>query len=749
MKARIYILLVFICATFQSGYSQSTLVDSLKNALKTEQRDTVKLLLNLRLSRTYNLQGDYLQALDYGVKSLNLAKQLESSSDSKTVFAGKKGEARAYIYIGNSYNNQGNYPPALTYYNKAVKAKQAINDTDGVGDATNNVGLVYWSQSNYPVALEYFLKSQNMYILVHDKKGQARTLNNIGLINMDEGNLDTAIYYFRQSLKIDEERKDTEGIQRAYNNIGVIYHQQEKYLSALDYFIKSFMVRKQEGDMDGVAVSYNNIAAIYDDMTHAADSVKERFVKTYNPHLSASPTIQEIDKLLLDSSLSLHQRALTLSKAVGDRDAIALSTQGIGSIYEARSDYKTALPYLLQAAEIEKEINKKKSYYELLVDVSNCYEKLGRTDSALSYFRHAMAIKDTVFNEEKQKAIGREEVKYEYEKKQALDEAENKKQHDIEEERRKRQNLIIYAGTLGIILLGVFLVFVMQRLRITRKQKSIIEKQKEQLGETLSELGTAKKELEEKHKDVTDSITYASRIQTALLTSEKFLSQNLKDYFIVFKPKDIVSGDFYWALNHNNKFYIACCDCTGHGVPGAFMSLLNITFLHQSVIEKEIVQPNQIFSEVRNNVIDALNPDGTSDTKDGMDAVLCAIDFEKHMLMASCANNALWIVRNNELIEFAPDKMPIGLGNDDLKAFTLHETSLHKGDCIYMFSDGYADQFGGADGKKFKKSQLKELIVTISGKPMKEQKSLLEKTFADWKGSQMQIDDVCVIGIGI
>src|SRR6185312_6833908 len=313
-----------------------------------------------------------------------------------------------------------------------------------------------------------------------NEQGVARTLNNIGLINMEEDNLDTAVYYFGKELYESNHNRqkkiDTEAMDRAYTNIGIVYHKQKKLLNALDYFNKSLAIRKSLNDMDGMAISYTNIASVYDDMMRAPDSLKQRFIRLYYTNSTISD--KDLDKLLSDSSLALHQKSLAMSKIVGDKEAIALSIQGIGNIYMAKGDYKQALGYLREAAAIDKAINQKKEYYELLVSASECYEKLGMKDSAYNYFKYAMAVKDTVFNEEKQKAIGREEVKYEYEKKQALADAENRRQHAIEEEQRKRQQLYIYAAVGGILLLGAFLFFVFKRLQITRRQKSIIEHQK-------------------------------------------------------------------------------------------------------------------------------------------------------------------------------------------------------------------------------------------------------------------------------
>ncbi|MGP8217740.1 MAG: tetratricopeptide repeat protein [Bacteroidia bacterium] len=749
MRIRISVLFILAYLLSPQGIAQNKLIDSLKNRLKNEKQDTTKIVLELSICRAYESTGDFLQSLDYSVRALNQSKSLLGSSNSAIVLAAKKGEAKAYLNIGNSYNDQGNYNQAQNYYALALKAKEALGDKLGIANANNNLGLVCWSESNYPLALDYFLKSQNMYAAINNKSGMARTYNNIGLLYEEEGNNDSALSYFQKCLAIEKEQNDKEGIDMAYNNLGLIYHDQKKYFSALEYYFKSLEFRKELNNEAGIAITYTNIANIYKDLAAKPDSVKHRFIDVYYSEKNNHPSLNEIDRVLLDSALVLYQKGLKISQAAGDRSNIAASTLGIGQIYNARGDFKLALIYYKTASSIFKEINSKKNYSETLENISDCYKGLKQIDSAFVYFKLSTAIHDSVFNEDKQKEIGREEVKYAYEKKQALEEAESSRQHALEEEQRKRQQLIIYAGTGGLLLLIVFLVFVVQRLRITNRQKNIIGEQKEKIDHAFEQLGEAKKLLEERHKDLTDSIEYASRIQNALLTSDKYLSQCLNEYFILFKPKDIVSGDFYWALNHNGKFYIACCDCTGHGVPGAFMSLLNITFLHQAVIEKGISHPNEIFNEIRTNVVEALNPDDTSDTKDGMDATLCAIDFEKHLLQASCANNALWIIRNGGLIEFRPDKMPIGISGGESKPFTLHEMNLQKGDCIYMFSDGYADQFGGPDSKKFKQSRLKELVVSITSKPMREQKSILDKTFKDWKGDQMQIDDICLIGIRI
>jgi len=261
-------------------------------------------------------------------------------------------------------------------------------------------------------------------------------------------------------------------------------------------------------------------------------------------------------------------------------------------------------------------------------------------------------------------------------------------------------------------------------------------------------------ELAQRNKDIIDSIHYASRIQRALLTADSYISKRLPEYFILFKPRDIVSGDFYWAneiqVYDKPRFLICAGDCTGHGVPGAFMSLLNISTLNEATNVKGIHSPAAILDEIREHTIKALHQEGTgSSTKDGMDCVLCSFDFSTLKLDFACANNPLWIIRNNELIEYKADKMPVGKQDETYIPFTLQSANLQKGDLVYIFSDGYADQFGGPKGKKYKYKQLQEVLLANADKPAKLQKEILEKTLKDWIGSLEQVDDILIIGIRV
>ncbi len=251
--------------------------------------------------------------------------------------------------------------------------------------------------------------------------------------------------------------------------------------------------------------------------------------------------------------------------------------------------------------------------------------------------------------------------------------------------------------------------------------------------------------IHENNQEITASINYAKRIQGTMLANKELLKNNLSEFFILFRPKDIVSGDFYWATTKNNKFYLAACDSTGHGVPGAFMSLLNISFLNEAVNERNILAPNEICGHVRTKLVESISQDGG---QDGMDGVLVCIDREKKKLSFAAAHNAPILIRNNKVIEFEADKMPIGKG-ERTENFKEQTINVETGDIFYLYTDGYTDQFGGPKGKKFKYKQMKALLQSICNQTLTEQKKILDAIISNWKGDLEQTDDILIIGFKI
>jgi len=298
--------------------------------------------------------------------------------------------------------------------------------------------------------------------------------------------------------------------------------------------------------------------------------------------------------------------------------------------------------------------------------------------------------------------------------------------------------IIAVLSAVGVILL----LFSLRSNNQRRKANKLLSQQK-------AEVEKQKHLVDEKQKEILDSINYAKRIQTALMANSKMMSDNLNDHFVYFKPKDIVAGDFYWAARLPDSFIYITADSTGHGVPGAFMSLLNISKLNDAINQK-ITRPDLVLNEVKSGIIRALNPEGSSEeSKDGMDAILCRLDTRNMKLQYAAANNSFCIIRDKTIINCKADKMPVGKSHDDSSLFTYNEFALQKGDMIYTFTDGYGDQFGGPEGKKFMHKQLRAILVEIAELPVSEQSAVINQRFEAWKGDLEQVDDVLVIGVRV
>ena len=356
-----------------------------------------------------------------------------------------------------------------------------------------------------------------------------------------------------------------------------------------------------------------------------------------------------------------------------------------------------------------------------------------------------IVTRDSLKSEENQKAVIQQEFKYKYEKEQSLADAKHNELMHIKSEQIKTQNekiekerAIKYSLTIGmlIVITSIFVIF--KNLRKTIKQKGVIEQQKAQVE-------LAHDELEEKNQEIIDSIIYAKRIQSAILPPMKVVKEYLKESFILYKPKDVVAGDFYWMEQKNGKVLFAAADCTGHGVPGAMVSVVCNNGLNRSVREHGLTIPGEILDKTREIVVQEFKK-SEEDVKDGMDIALCSIEGMK--LQYAGAYNPLWIIRNGEIIETKANKQPIGQF-DHPEPYTTHSFNLEKGDAIYIFSDGYVDQFGGEKEKKFKAKAFKKLLLSLQDKSMEEQKIVIDETFETWKGNLEQIDDVCVIGVRI
>jgi serine phosphatase RsbU (regulator of sigma subunit) len=313
----------------------------------------------------------------------------------------------------------------------------------------------------------------------------------------------------------------------------------------------------------------------------------------------------------------------------------------------------------------------------------------------------------------------------------------------------QRQKIIMALGGIMLLLALVvgFLIFLAYRIK--KKSNKVLEEKNIEIERQRNIAESQRDKIAYQNEQIIASINYAQKIQRAILPGKDRFKECLNNFFILYKPKDIVSGDFYWESRVHDDVVIVAADCTGHGVPGAFMSMLGVTFLNEIVNSQGIVQPDEILNILRNNIIKSLNQDGREHKlKDGMDMAVCTINKNSKSVKFAGANNPMILIRQGELEYFKGDKMPVSL-HEKMLSFTYKEIALKDNDCIYIFSDGYADQFGGDNNKKFKIRNLKEALLSVYQKPMTEQHIILDKTFEDWKGSNEQIDDVLMLGIKI
>ncbi len=608
--------------------------------------------------------------------------------------------------LSRQLNNTGEHEKSLKYANEAITISQKLSFIKGMATGYKNIGNIYINQSNYPKALEYYLQSLKAFEDINDKQGIGKCYGNLGNVSQYQKDYPKALEYYLKSLKYFEEIGDKQLIAASYSNIGEAYRKQAIFPKALDYDLKSLKIRQEIGDKQGIGNCYNNIGIIY---KHQGDYPK---------------------------ALECYLKALKIREEIKDKQGLGGCFNDMAELYNRLSNYKLALHYGYLGLHINKEIGNIEQERISYESIADAYAKTNQYKEAYSNYVLFKGLTDSIFSAENSKRIGDLKTHYEVQKKEAELKAKADAQEVITIEEEKRQRIVIILVSCVLVLALVFAMFMFNRFKITQKQKEIIEKQKHLV--------------EENQKEIIDSITYAKRIQQVLLTSEKYISNYVKEFFILFKPKDIVSGDFYWATQINNKFYLATADCTGHGVPGAFMSMLGINFLNEIMIEKGITKPNEVLNTLRTEIIEALNPEGSAEkSKDGMDMSLCCFDFNARTLEYASANNGIYIVRNKEVIELKSDKMPVGMHTEEIKPFTYNKVQLQQGDVVYTYTDGYPDQFGGPKGKKFKYKQFTEQLSSISQQNTAAQKQTLSKVFGDWKGSLEQVDDVTVIGITI
>lgn len=745
-------------------------VDSLMKCADNANHDTTRL-------RNIILASEVCEISDipiYADQAIELAEYLEGEPglDQDKIQLYK---ATAYNNLGFLHHARSQFDAALSMYEKSKIIFEEIADTIGISRSYNNIAMVRKDRGDIKIALEMLMISTQLCEGRNDEQLLHINYSNIATIYTHLAQVDSALHYIYKSLKIQERIGDKFGMGYSYNTLSSLYHTQRDYKSAMEASNKAMAIREEIKDYEGLASSYNNIGFIHDmndnDSLALVYYMKGLEIReTYGLSSGTSDIYSNLSSFYLDrgdtlKGLEYLQEAIKIREEIGDIEGVSNTYIKYARVLHARRQNDLSLKYARKAYKIAMNTG----YVEDIMNASHIlakvYYRIGKTDSAYILHVQHLNYRDSLTNDENQREIFRQEIDYDYAKKRLADSVQHAKTLEIqkleskhrEEELDKVQKLNA-AMVVGLILLMGVIVFA---IRAYRNKKNFAQS-----------LATQKEIVEEKNREVTASINYAKRIQTAILPPDDLMEKHLRDYFLIYKPKDIVAGDFYWLEPYQNGaqnesgVLFAVADCTGHGVPGAMVSVICANALNKGVIEENITNPAELLDRTREHVLESFRR-SNEDIKDGMDINLCSLS--SNILNYAGANNPLWIVskkphidvdgamldpilsqNDSNLFEIKADKQPIGLFGKE-QAFSNHKIELNEGDQLYLFSDGYADQFGGKGekAKKFKASNFKRLILETSELSAKEQGNSLELALNDWMGEYEQLDDVCVIGLRV
>ncbi len=638
------------------------------------------------------------------------------------------------VFFGQNYldsvtikiNKAKNDSVKINVYYKAALAKEKL--TSRQCDSLNDLILETGKHSTDKRLLSYALFKQGYY---HNHRGEsskaiekyfmalkeAEKVNNIyvrimshnriGNVYSLEKNGKGAIRQYHYSIPLAKMINDSDDLADAYSSLGTLYNNTKVFDSSLFYHFKSLEIRLKQDNKKNLALTYNGIGLTY-------KSLKE-----------------------YDKAIDFLKKSLDIRIEVKDKKGEAGSKINIGNVLNLKGDFNKALEYLIDGTEIAYKSKAGDFYCNGLLGIKNSYSKAKKwKECSLAWDKYKNAT-DSVRGEKMRKDILELEAKYDSDKKDAdLKLQEEQIRSKIAE--NSKQKILIIASIIALLMALIAVFFIYRSFRLNKKNAI--------------QLAFKNHLIEEKNKEITDSINYARLIQQSLLASETMLNKNLKEYFILYKPKDIVSGDFYWAAETTNGFLLACVDCTGHGVPGAFMSLIGKENLDKAIVSTN--SPKQILSELNKGVKRSLNQNSGNGNRDGMDAALIRIEEQgggKAKLVYAGANRPLLVLKkgDTQIEEIKATKQAIGGFTSDEQEFEEHEILLDKGDSVFISTDGYADQFGSEKNKKMTTKRFKDLLISLQSLNSADQKNKLDEFFNTWKGKNEQLDDLLVIGIRI
>jgi serine phosphatase RsbU (regulator of sigma subunit)/uncharacterized protein HemY len=717
--------------------------------------DTLKRINSLLKVSRYNAERNPDKTVKYAREALRLSEEMQN----------EQGIGDSHYYMGYGYYKENKYDSAITAFQQALDVHRRLDNKQELALTYNRLGYTHQMKANFEKALRNYQHALDINKSLEEPNEIARTLTNIGSINRNFGQYDKAIQLYLRALSLYEKTNNQEGIAWTSLNISRLFKLNEVYDKALSYLKEAEniyrSISEKEGLNTGVTLCLKEYGQIYsqsgelDKALNYSRKVLERN-RDENNRFGIANSLLSIGKIYLEKeqyekSLDYLNESLELKKELKDERDIPLILRLMGENFKKQDQYALALRFLKKAMPKAEAQNLKEEQQAIYYSLYEVYKWLGNDSRALDYLVMYALIKEDV-NSQK---ISELELKYEFEKKQEKLKYEQEKENALQKARIKRQNIVMYAFIAGFILLALLLFVIYRNYKVKARANEILEQKNEEIQAQRDEIeaqrdtATSQRDkIARQNRIITESMEYASRIQNAVLPQESLIKDIFSDYFIFFKPKNIVSGDFYWINKIDSKIVLVAADCTGHGVPGAFMSMLGVAFLNEIINQKQIFDPGEILNNLRTNVIDALHQTVKKrGSRDGMDIALAVIDEKTYELQFSGAYNPLYIIRDNELKELKADRMPIGVHNvyQDT-SFSVQKEKLLPGDRLYLFSDGYYDQFGGTEGMKFSRKAFKKTLLEIHQKPMAEQEEELNRTLIEWMSTWSQIDDIMVLG---
>lgn len=776
-----YLILLLLLPVFCSAQNPPE-KDSLKAVIQNAKSDSVKAVNYLEMGDLYQHE-EKDSAVHYYKHALDIAKRIGN----------KQIEAKCYNYIGIIYYLKADYDKTLKYFNKSLEIKKEIGDKGGLANSYNNIGLIARKNGELANALSNFRNAakirKEILNSISDKEQEKREKSlmmigkafmNIGNVHYQLGDYPQSLETYKESISYFDSVNYKKGISGCYNNIGNIFEEQNNYLKARDYYSTAAEIYKKEGELKNLGTTYNNIGE-----TYLKENKIQQARKYFNRSLNYRNKVN--DKLgisavysnqataflrvgKIDSAMSKINEALKLDYEIDYKQGICEDLNFLGKLYLKKDMPRKTIEIVKKSLEMSDAMNTPLQSKKSMKLLSQAYEDLNQHEKALEYFKSYKKVEDRLFNKEKHKQIEELEMKYQVKKKQQELE---KKQLKLEKQQAviKRQRTQKYAYIGGTIILLIGSIIIYWNLKQKRKanyalgqQKEEIESKNYELKQQNEEIKSQRDELQRqrdiannqknqiaiKNDEITSSIQYAKSIQSAVLPEEYMISKILDDYFIFFRPKDIVSGDFYFVNQKEDKVIIAAVDCTGHGVPGAFMSLLGMFLLNDIIDETKEFDAGGILNVLRTRMIQSLHQKNNSeDNHDGMEISLCIWDKQTNILDFAGAYNPLYLIRDNKLTEYKGTRMSISIRSKLDESFKSQKIQLQKGDVFYLFTDGYADQISSETGKKMTRQRFKDLLVDINTHDLLKQKVEIQDYIDNWKKEYEQVDDILVMGVRV